>query len=190
MLVKKSKDGKAPSREKNLLDRSTSRWEDFFHKARSTSAWEKRWPKAQKNRQNIGKQQIECICIILQSVVFCWHFFAYPYPASRRHFRNAATVLQGMARRVAPWQMWRITGRGPAAPPPGRGRRTGWTGGDRVAPPTGTQIAPRWGRQGAGMAPLLGRPPHATLAHSGGHRPRWSVGPGSRHGLGTDYFRK
>ena len=30
MLVKKSKDGKASSREKNLLDRSTSRWEDFF----------------------------------------------------------------------------------------------------------------------------------------------------------------
>lgn len=74
--------------------------------------------------------------------------------------------------------------------PPGRGKRTGWTGGDRVAPPTGTQIAPRWGRQGGGMAPLLGRPPHATLAHSGGHRRRWSVGPGSRHGLGTDYFRK
>lgn len=77
-----------------------------------------------------------------------------------------------------------------ACRPPGRGRRAGWTGGDRVAPPTGTQIAPRWGRQGGGMPPLLGRSPHATLAHSGGHRRGWSVRPGSRHGLSTDYFRK
>jgi hypothetical protein len=189
MLVKKSKDGKAPSREKNLLDRSTSRWEDFFHKARSTSAWEKRWPRAQKNRQNIEKQQIECICIILQSVVFCWHFFAYSDPASRRHFRNAATVLQGMARRVAPWQMWRITGRGRAAPRAGAGE-PGGPEGTASRPRRVPRLPPGGVDRGAGMAPLLGRPPHATLAHSGGHQRRWSVGPGSRHGLGTDYFRK
>ncbi|GEM_PF-4717336 len=166
MLVKKSKDGKAPSREKNLLDRSTSRWEDFLHKARSTSAWEKRWPKAQKNRQTIGKQQIECICIILQSVVFCWHFFAYPYPASRRHFRNAATVLQGMARRVAPWQMWRITGRGRAPPPgPGQANRVDRRGPRRA--PDGYPDCPQVGSTGGRDGP----PPGAAAAHHPG--PLW-----------------
>lgn len=89
---------------------------------------------SQKNRLSIGKQQIEIICILLQSLIFCWHFFAYPYPASRRHFRNAATVLQDMARRVAPWQMWRITGRGRAAPRAGAGEPGG---------PEGTAPRPR-----------------------------------------------
>ncbi len=116
-------------------------------------------------------------------------FFASPLPIPIRNICNTATLLQGMARRVAPWQMWRITGRGRAAPRAGAGE-SGGPEGDRVAPPTGTQIAPMWGRQGGGMAPLLGRSPHATLAHSGGHRRGWSVRPGSRHGLSTDYFRK
>lgn len=67
-------------------------------------------------------------------------------------------------------------------PPPGRGKRTGWTGGDRVAPPTGTQIAPRWGRQGAGWPPSWGgrrTPPWPTLAATGGDGP-W----GRAHGMG------
>ncbi|WP_338500376.1 hypothetical protein [Delftia tsuruhatensis] len=31
-------------------------------------------------------------------------------PVPIRNIRNAATLLQGMARRVAPWQMWRSSG--------------------------------------------------------------------------------
>lgn len=51
--------------------------------------------------------------------------------------------------------------------PPGRGRRAGWTGGDRVAPPTGTQIAPQVGSTGGRDGP----PPGAAAARHPG--PLW-----------------
>lgn len=56
------------------------------------------------------------------------------------------------------------------------------TGGDRVAPPTGTQIAPRRDRRGAGWPPSWGgrrAPPWPTLADAGENGP-WS----RAHGMG------
>ncbi len=134
MLVKKSKDGKAPSREKNLLDRSTSRWEDFFHKARSTSAWEKRWPKAKKKRQSTGKKQIEIICILLQSVVFCRHFLPTPTPPAGA---TSATPQRYCRAWPGGWRRGRCGGlRGEGLPPPRAG--AGEPGG-----PEGTASRPR-----------------------------------------------
>lgn len=79
-------------------------------------------------------------------------------PTPIRNFRNAATLLQGMARWVAPWQMWRSSGR---AAPRGPGwqrdgaapRRPGWCPGCSQASPAGVRDHP-----------LMGRPPHVAMA--------------------------
>lgn len=99
------------------------------------------------------------ILLLTTSLLFRQHIGQHPLcPAPIRNIRNAATLLQGMARWVAPWQMWRSPGR---AAPGGRGGRG--AGQHRVAP-AGAQVAPRRARQGSGITPLMERPSRAALA--------------------------